>query len=331
MDNLAHALTGIAASALISPKVFKKHKTRLALSSAAIANIPDIDFLLNIFGQTVYHFHHRGLTHSFVGLPLIFGLAYFAMWLIWRKKLKENFTTRSLFIWLLTQLLFCHFFLDFLTSYGVMLVYPLSMSRYAFPLMFIIDPVMWLILSIGSFFILRRSQEETKFRKAGIVVLAMVLGWWTVLSTFKATAEHSSFPHSYGAEAYPAPLAPLGWLVIDHDKHPIDMSLVSFYPKIAPRVKPQAIPMKLIVNDSCQQMGFSRSPAFYRYKRWAGDVLCEDAPSEGTCICHSARYGFGVSEGRFYFGSVKIDYSSVEFVQFSRQHWLADYQKAFFE
>ena len=330
MDNLAHSLMAITSSAILTPTIFEQHKPRLVLSSILVANLPDIDYLLNILGETTYHFHHRGFTHSFIGLPFVILLGYLVMRLIWRQRLQPNFGVKTLLFWLGWQILVSHFFLDYLTSYGVMFVYPLSMARFAYPLMFIIDPMLWLLLGVTVYFLLAKKATrivKKRWAAAGIVAL---LAWCGILNYFKLTAEVVTFPASTQAEAYPAPLAPIGWLVIDHEAQPIALSLVSYYPDGTPRAKPQRLPERLRVNQLCDAIGYSTTEGFEAYQQWAGDVFCEDS-GPATCICHSARYGFSAAQGKFYFGSVEISQDSINFVSPAWDNRFNEFNSAFLQ
>ena len=71
MENLAHSLIGV----VLARTGFEK---KVPFGTAAIviaANLPDIDSIATFWGALYYLHHHRGITHSFLGLAVI-GFLY---------------------------------------------------------------------------------------------------------------------------------------------------------------------------------------------------------------------------------------------------------------
>ena len=141
MDSLSHGLTGQVVGALWKPKDVSK--VRWFCTCFILANLPDIDFLCFLFGRDFYHFQHRGLTHSFLGLLLMIPLGLF----IFRKIMGKNILAfKHQVLCVSSQIIFSHLLLDYLTSYGVMFLFPFSLARFAHPVMFIIDWMVWSVL-----------------------------------------------------------------------------------------------------------------------------------------------------------------------------------------
>src|ERR687896_580191 len=68
MENLAHTLLGLSMA-----KSGLERATPLAAATPVISsNLPDIDVIVQLSGGTVsYLEHHRGFTHSFLGLAVL--------------------------------------------------------------------------------------------------------------------------------------------------------------------------------------------------------------------------------------------------------------------
>lgn len=117
---IAHGLVGASLAAALHPRPFARRCTPL-LVAAALANCPDLDFIL------VFAFHmrgwHRGFTHSLV-FALAVGLCLLAA-LGWRRRAEA----------LAYGLAFAsHCVLDYATTKlggGVELLWPFTSERYA--------------------------------------------------------------------------------------------------------------------------------------------------------------------------------------------------------
>ena len=144
MDNLTHTIiaTAVGTSAL-GHKPVHKHTLRIALVSAFIAFMPDLDLLLRFKSHTLYVLEHRGFTHSIFGMVVMIPLgAYIARHFLrkafdvsWGLAFKYSFA-----IWF-----FAHILPDFFTVYGVQIFYPFSNIYYDYALTFIIDIILWVI------------------------------------------------------------------------------------------------------------------------------------------------------------------------------------------
>jgi inner membrane protein len=159
MDNVCHTLVGVAVA-----RTGLERKTALATTTAAIAaNLPDIDVLVFLTDIPSVAFR-RGLTHGApaqVLLPILFsGL----MWWIGRRRGRNVH-----FGWLLVLSylgIFTHVFLDFLNTYGIRLLSPISQHWFYGDAVFIVDPWLWLMLGIGAW-IARRTRRP----RAAVVAL----------------------------------------------------------------------------------------------------------------------------------------------------------------
>src|SRR5712691_5022388 len=135
MDTLTHALSGALLARATAPRDAPPRSLprRVAAGFFACA-APDLDFVIGFVGPVEYMMHHRGVTHSLVLLPL---WALVLSWLL-AKILREPRGWRALYG--VTALgLGLHIAGDVITSYGTMILAPLSDWRAQIGTTFIID------------------------------------------------------------------------------------------------------------------------------------------------------------------------------------------------
>lgn len=120
---------------------YKKIACRVAIWAAVVGGMfPDSDIVMEFFerdGLSVIE-RHRGVTHSFVCLPLwALGLAALTRWFCRRYKIAcPSF---AMLTGIFAAGIALHITLDLITSFGTMVWSPLSASRYAWDLASIID------------------------------------------------------------------------------------------------------------------------------------------------------------------------------------------------
>ena len=160
MDNLTHTLTGVAIS-----HAGLSRRTRFATVTLIVAaNAPDIDVLTGFKGGLAYLEHHRGITHSLVGIAGLVALIWSLVYWAGRKARPKRgipFEPR----WLMLAALLgtgSHLLLDFTNGYGVRPFLPFSGRWYAWDIMPIIDPLLlvFLLLGLAIPWLLRLISEE---------------------------------------------------------------------------------------------------------------------------------------------------------------------------
>jgi len=223
MDNLTHTLTGIA----ISQAGFNR-KTRYATLAIVIgANIPDIDSVSGFWGSVAYLQHHRGITHSILGV-IVLGVALAAVFYFFGKRVRPKKSGPHLNgRWLLLGCLAAtgsHLLLDFTNSYGIRPFLPFSGHWYAWGIEPIVDPLLWLILIVGLALpaLFRLITEEVGARKTGfqtgaIISLCAVAALWGLrdfshrraLNMLDSIRYHQANPQQLGA--FPTFTNPFEW------------------------------------------------------------------------------------------------------------------------
>src|SRR5882762_8545420 len=135
MDTLTHALSGALLARATAPRDAPPRSIprRIAAGFFACA-APDLDFVTGFAGPVAYLVNHRGVTHSLVLLPLwSLGVA----WLL-AKLLRDPGGWRALY-GISALAIATHIAGDVITSYGTMVLAPLSDWRAGIGTTFIID------------------------------------------------------------------------------------------------------------------------------------------------------------------------------------------------
>lgn len=145
MENLTHTLVGaaLAQSGL-------NRATPLATTTLLIAvNLPDIDIIYAMFGESAYLEGHRGITHSVFGFPVLalaFGLCVYAYSRLIRERLHPGCEpARPVALAALGLLgVATHPLLDYTNAYGWRPFLPVD-DRWAYiDLAFVVDPWIWI-------------------------------------------------------------------------------------------------------------------------------------------------------------------------------------------
>lgn len=144
MDNVCHTLCGLALARAGADRLGPLATPTLIVA----ANLPDLDVVTFLGGGKVdYLCHHRGITHSLLGLILL------SLVLAWIVRELASVTQRSCApfrrIWLAASIgLGSHLLLDGLNTYGIRPWLPFASHWYYGDVAFIVDP--WLWLGFGS-------------------------------------------------------------------------------------------------------------------------------------------------------------------------------------
>ena len=190
MEPITHFLTGACLG-----RAGLNRKTALAtLTLTLAAEAPDLDVLGRLRGRAFGFAHHRGFTHSFVGILLSAAAVLAFVYLVWRLRGRKTADPSLPPRWGLLFLYGClaglsHILLDFTNNYGVRPFWPFSERWYSWDIVFILEPVMLGFLFLGlvvpSLFALidkeigaRRRGPRGRF--AATLALAGVVLMWAV-------------------------------------------------------------------------------------------------------------------------------------------------------
>lgn len=211
MDNVAHALFGVALARCGPAQRFGRGTTALLVVAS---NVPDVDALL-LFRGDESAWLRRTATHSVAGAPLLALLLATACWLATRRR-----TPWRVLAGLSLLGVAGHVFLDLLNSYGVVALWPLSHERFELSWVFIIDLAFWALLLLP--LLLRRPlasrlRETTLHRAAlaalGAYVALCAAGRARAMSLLDRELARASIDASF-RYAFPEPLGPHRWRVV---------------------------------------------------------------------------------------------------------------------
>ncbi len=306
MEPVTHFLTGACLG-----RAGLNRKTALAtLTLTLAAEAPDLDVLSRLGGPAFGFAHHRGFTHSFLGVPLDAAVVVGFVYLLWRlrgRKLKNlNLPPR----WGLLFLYAClaglsHILLDFTNNYGVRPFWPFSEKWYSWDIVFIFEPVMFTCLVLGLivpaiFSLIDKEigarQRGPRGRIAAALALVAVVSLWTVRDYEHRRAVNALEARTYqGAEplnasAYPDLANPFRWYgVVETSNFFVLAPVDSLGPEVNPGAaaedelhiyyKPEETPVTLAAK---------RSYLGRIYLDWARYPLTEtemvDAPMPGYIV-----------------------------------------------
>lgn len=213
MDTVTHGLVGV----LASKSGFSQRVGKIATIAFIIGAVfPDIDIVVSIFGPEFSLRHHRGITHSIIAAPF-FAILIGA--LIYRFSSFKNLRVLALMVALG---IYSHIFFDLITSYGTVIFDPLSMKRYSWNLVFILDPFITLPLILGLVLCWKKKEWAVKVSLVVFVFISLYLIFCFYtrqlnLERINDFAKEKSID-AIKSSVYPRPLAPFFWLGVIETK-----------------------------------------------------------------------------------------------------------------
>lgn len=273
MEPITHFLTG----ACLGRAGFNRKTALATLTMTLAAEAPDLDVLGSFRGAAFGFAHHRGFTHSFVGVPLDALAVVAFVYLIWRlrgRKIKDPSLPPR---WELLFFYACvaglsHILLDFTNNYGIRPFWPFSEKWYSWDIVFIYEPVMLALLILGlvipSVFGLIDTEIGARSRgphgqvAATLALLGIALMWGLrdyehrrALNALEARTYNGADP--LRVSAYPRPTDPLHWYgVVETPAFFALASVNSLTPEVDPegqleiRYKPEETPVTLAAKNS---------------------------------------------------------------------------------
>ena len=241
MDTITHALSGALIARAVAPSQTRPGAptTReLVMAGTVAAVFPDTDILTTLVSPLTYLTLHRGVTHSFLLLPL---------WTL-PLALLMGLATRKLPAWR-SYLLVCalgvgiHILGDWITSFGTMFLAPLSRARFALGTTFIIDLVFTGILVAGllASLLWRRSRIPAT---AALLTLCSYVGMeaWLRQQAIEFGERYAQDNGLIGAQvdALPRPPLPSNWTVVVSDDEEYRFSHINLWRDSVPVAAPDA-------------------------------------------------------------------------------------------
>ena len=304
MEPITHFLTGACLG-----RAGLNRTTALATATVTLAaEAPDLDVFGNFKGPVFGFAHHRGFTHSFLGLFLVSALVVGSIYLIWRlrgRKIKNpELPPRWELLFLYAYLAgLTHILLDFTNNYGVRPFWPFSEKWYSWDIVFIADPVLVLFLLAGlllpAFFGLIDEDmgvrsKGPKGRIGAILALLGVVAVWGVRDYEHRRAVNALKAYVYDkaepirASAYPNWWNPFSWNGVVETQDFYATTLVdSLQPEVDPNAemqilyKPQETPVTLAAKNS--RLGRA-------YLDWAQYPITETEPIESPHPGYIVRF-----------------------------------------
>jgi inner membrane protein len=147
MEPVTHFLTG----ACLARTGFNRRTAYATLAMTLAAEAPDIDVLWSLRGPVAGFEHHRGITHTFIGVPFVALVVTGLVWLFHAfRKEKPPIAPRWTVVWLLSLLAaLSHIFMDWTNNYGVRPFFPFNPRWYSLDIAFILEPVVFAALLTG--------------------------------------------------------------------------------------------------------------------------------------------------------------------------------------
>jgi inner membrane protein len=239
-------------------------KTALATATLTLAaEAADLDVFSRLGGSAFGLNHHRGFTHSFLGVPIVAAAVVGFIYLLWRLRGRKTRNPNLPPRWGLLFAFAClvglsHILLDFTNNYGVRPFWPFSERWYSWDIVFIVEPVLLVVLTLSlilpALFSLineeigARKDAAPRGRLAATLALLAVFAYWGLRDYEHRRAVAALQAHSYqGADAirvsaYPYMINPFRWYgVVETPAFFATMDVDSLnFDSMSPEVDPEA-------------------------------------------------------------------------------------------
>ena len=227
MDTFTHALSGALLARATAPQQADERALplgrRLFIGFLAAA-APDLDFVITYAGPVEYILHHRGVTHSLILLPLWAFLLARLCAVVWRDR------PWKAYFGIIAMCLGLHIAGDWITSFGTMVLAPLSDLRVGIGTTFIID--LWftgiILAGLVASAVWRRSPVPAV---AGLAALCGYVAFQGLMLQ-RAIDWGEAYARDAGlrqamVSAQPRPVSPFNWMVLVESAEEVRYSLVN--------------------------------------------------------------------------------------------------------
>jgi len=226
MEPVTHILTG----AILARTGFNRRAAYATAAMAIAAEFPDIDTVWSVAGPIPSFLHHRGITHTFLGIPFEAALltGAFYLWHRYRAKPTKAPTNWPFLYAAILVALLSHIALDWTNNYGVRPFFPFNPHWYAGSFVFIFEPVLFLLLVAGLlapvlFGLINSEIGEQKrpFRGRGWAIAALLgaIALWSFRflqhdKALQLAQTTDAAPQATRFFASPHPINPFTWHVV---------------------------------------------------------------------------------------------------------------------
>ncbi len=234
MEPVTHMLTGACLSRALG---FPRRARFATLACVIAAELPDADYVYRLGGPLTYFQHHRGWTHALWSLPLqaafvvllMFGWRYARR--AWKRRRSGDETPWRPWLlgWMALLALLSHILLDWTNNYGVRPFAPFNPRWYSGELVFIVEPVLLVVLTLALVLPLVFSLADSemgvrrpRFRGQGLAtgaLVAMMALWVWRYNLHEAALEVGRGQQLSGGavvrvSASPYPVNPYKWHMV---------------------------------------------------------------------------------------------------------------------
>jgi inner membrane protein len=244
MEPITHFLTG----ACIGRAGLNRKTAYATLVAVLAAEAADIDMLWGLAGPVEELKHHRGITHTFIAVPVVAAAAVGVVWLFdrWktarrlRKAIALNQDAKAppapalplRWGWLYGTALVAalsHLLLDWTNNYGLRPFFPFNPRWYAGSFVFIAEPVLWALLGAallipallgligGEIGVRRASFRGRGWAIFALVAMVLLWGWrWAEQGRARMLAENAEIASApvKRMALEPYPVNPFRWHAI---------------------------------------------------------------------------------------------------------------------
>ncbi len=252
MEPVTHLLTGACLG-----RAGLNRRTALATATLTLgAEAADLDVMGDLRGPVFGFAHHRGFTHSFLGVPLVAAVVLAFIYFVWRLRGRKTSVPNLPPRWGVLYAYAClaglsHILLDFTNNYGVRPFWPFLEKWYSWDIVFIVEPAMLLLLigglALPSLFALINEEiggpsQRWKGRTAAVVALIGIIGVWGLrdfehrraVSALRARTFQNA--DSIRVSAFPYWLNPFRWSGVVETNN---FFAVMWVDSLAPEVDPE--------------------------------------------------------------------------------------------
>jgi len=241
MDTLTHALSGALLARATAPQRTDDAALpigRRVLLGFLAAAAPDLDYVVSFLGPIEYLYHHRGVTHSIILLPLWAYLCARLCAVAWRRD-----RPWQAYFGVIAMGIAIHIAGDWINSYGTIVFAPFSDTRYGIGTTFVID--LWftgiILVGLAAAALWRGSRMPAV---AGMVALCAYVGFQGLLRE-RAIEWGAAYVRAAGLSqaqvaAQPRPVSPFNWMVIVRDDNEVRYSFVNLVRREALPALPDA-------------------------------------------------------------------------------------------